>query len=133
MTLNYNKDKLKDTCRRYGISLAILHGSYAKGIAARGSDIDIALLGKPDIIRQKYFDILRDFADLFGDKFDPVFLNGAEAMITYYAARDGLPLYEEAEGMFNLFRVAAFARYFDTRKFRLLEKEYIKNSIHKGE
>lgn len=133
MSLNYNKENLKKICERYDLSLLILHGSYAKGTSTSKSDIDIGFLGEPEIIKEKYFDILRDFSGLFGDKFDPVFLNGAEAMITYQVTRDGIPLYEKRKGLFNSFKVAAISRYLDTRKFRLLEKRYIKMSIEKGE
>jgi len=131
MDLNYNKENFKKICQKYGLSLVILHGSYAKGIATAKSDIDVGFLGEPKIIKEKYFDILRDFSDFFGDKFDPVFLNGAEAMITYHVARDGIPLYEAKKGLFNVFKVGALARYLDTQKFRLLEKYYIKSSIQR--
>ncbi len=127
--LNYNKESLKEICEKYGLSLLILHGSYVKGTAIFTSDIDIALLGEPQLIKEKYFDILGDFSSLFGDKFDPVFLNGAEAMITYQVAKCGVPLYEKTKGLFNSFKVAALARYQDSRKFRVLEERYIKMAI----
>jgi len=139
-TFNYNKSgnskilvrdkkEFNGVCRKYNLSLVILHGSYAKSAATPGSDIDVGLLGDPGIIKEKYFDILRDFASIFGDKFDPVFLNGAEAMITYQVAINGIPLYEKSRGMFNIFKLGAMARYQDTGKFRILEKQYIKSAI----
>lgn len=133
MPLHYDKVMLNKLCQKYNLSLAVLHGSYAKGLATPQSDIDIGFLGEPDIIKEKYFAILADFSGLFGDRFDPVFLNGAEAMIAYHVARDGIALFEKTKGLFNSFKVAALARYLDTRKFRLLEKDYIKMSIRKGE
>lgn len=132
MLLNYNKDGLKRLCQKYNLSLVILHGSYVKGITTSKSDIDIGILGEPGLINEKYFDILKDFSSIFGDKFDPVFINGAEAMITYHVALNGIPLYEKTKGLFNSFKVGAIARYLDTKKFRLLEKQYIKLAIQKG-
>ena len=126
---NFNKDNFKTTCQKYNLSLFILHGSYAKGIITAKSDIDVALLGEPKIIKERYIDILRDFSEFFGDKFDPVFLNQAEAMITYQVALSGLPLYEKTPGLFNTFKLAAILRYIDTKKFRILEKQYIKSAI----
>ncbi len=128
-----DKEKFNGICRKYGLSLVILHGSYAKGMATSKSDIDAGLLGDPDIIKEKYFDILRDFSSIFGDKFDPVFLNGAESMITYHVAINGIPLYEKSKGLFNSFKIGAIARYQDTKKFRLLEKEYVKSAIERKE
>ena len=118
-------------CQKYNLSLVILHGSYAKGTTTFRSDFDVGLLGEPKIIEEKYFDILRDFSSIFGDKFDPVFLNGAEPMIMYQIAINGRPLYEKIEGLFGSFKVYALARYLDTEKFRLLEKQYIKSVIQK--
>lgn len=128
-----DKEKFNGICRKYNLSLVILHGSYAKGTATPKSDIDAGLLGDPGIIEEKYFDILRDFSSIFGDKFDPVFLNGAESMITYHVAIDGVPLYEKNKGLFSSFKMSAIARYQDTKKFRLLEKEYVQSAIERKE
>lgn len=131
--LNYDENTLKELCQKYSLSLVILHGSYAKGVVTVNSDIDIAILGDQGVIKEKYFDILRDFSLIFGDKFDPVFLNGAEAMINYHVAVNGVPLYEKIQGLFNLFKLAAISRYIDTKKFRLLEKQYLRSVIQEME
>lgn len=130
--LNFNKEKINALCEKYNISLAILHGSHAKGMDTANSDIDIGFLGDGRVLKKKYFDILKDFSSIFGDKFDPVFLNGAEAMITYQIAINGIPLYEKTKGLFNSFKIGAIARYFDTKKFRMLEKQYIKSAVEKA-
>src|SRR3989338_10625889 len=127
MSFSHNQDDFKKMCKKYDLALVILHGSYARGNESSRSDIDVAFLGHPEIMKKKYLDILRDFSTFFGDRFDPVFLNGAEAMITYQVALDGVPLYEKQEGLFNAFKVGALARYRDTKKFRLLEKQYLKS------
>lgn len=133
MPLKYDKENFKKVCQKYGLSLVILHGSYAKDVATSKSDIDVGFLGEPEVIKEKYLDILRDFSDFFGDRFDPVFINGAEPMITYHVAMSGIPLYEKTKGLFNSFKVSALSRYIDTKKFRLLEKQYIKSAIQKIE
>ncbi|MFH1505266.1 MAG: nucleotidyltransferase domain-containing protein [Candidatus Omnitrophota bacterium] len=127
--LKYNENELKKLCRKYGLSLVVLHGSFVKGTANFKSDIDVGILGDPKVIKDKYFDIIRDFSSIFGDKFDPVFLNGAEPMITYQVAMNGRPLYEKTKGLFNSFKMYTLVRYMDTKKFRLLEKQYIKSAI----
>jgi len=129
--LERKRDNLMQACQEYGLSLVVLHGSYAKGIPAANSDIDIGLLGDDKIIKEKYFEILKDFASIFGDKFDPVFMNGAEAMILYHIAINGIPLFERRKGLFNSFKLAAIARYMDTKKFRQLERQYIKSAIER--
>lgn len=131
--LVYAKGKFKKLCRKYNLSLVVLHGSYAKKVALKRSDVDIGLLGEPRILKKRYLDILQDFSSIFGDKFDPVFLNGAESMITYHVAIHGTPLYERTKGLFNMFKLAAIARYLDTKKLRILEKQYLKSAIQKEE
>jgi hypothetical protein len=46
-------------------------------------------------------------------------------------AMHGVVLYEKTRGLFNTFKVAALARYMDTKKFRILEKQYIRKAIQK--
>lgn len=127
----HKKEDFKKLCQKYDLSLVILHGSYANGTNTARSDIDVGFLGKPDTIKEKYFDILGDFSSIFGDKFDPVFINGAESMITYHIAINGIPLYEKTKGVFNIFKIGALARYMDTKKFRILEKQYVKSVIQR--
>jgi predicted nucleotidyltransferase len=131
MELKINKKKIAKICRKYDIKLLVLHGSHVSGHAISTSDVDIGILGKKKFNADQYLDILNDFGEIFGDKFDPVFLNGAEPMISYHVAMNGEPLYEEANGIFASFRVQSIARYMDSKKFRDLEKIYIKRAIGK--
>ncbi|MGB7297360.1 MAG: nucleotidyltransferase domain-containing protein [Candidatus Aminicenantales bacterium] len=127
-----NKEKIKTLCEKHGISLLILHGSLATGTETPQSDIDIGILSSEKIDSERYLDIMKDFGGIFGDKFDPVFLNGAEPMISYRVALLGKPLYEKKKGLFASFKMQAMARYMDSKKFRALEKLYIKQAIEKG-
>ena len=131
--VNYDKEKLEKVCKGYGLSLVVLHGSYATGITTPHSDIAVGFLGEPDVVEKRYFDIVADLTGIFGDKCDPVAMNGAESMISFHIARCGLPLYEKTRGLFNAFKVGAISRYIDTKKFRLLEKEYVRSAIKKQE
>lgn len=127
--LHLDKNKIEQLCVKHKIKLLILHGSYAKGRATDKSDIDIGILSETKFVYDKYSEILRDFGGIFGDRFDPVFLNGVEPMISYHAAISGLPLYESKHGNFAEFRVQTIGRYLDTKKFRDLERTYVKKDI----
>lgn len=131
MNLDIHREKIKKLCRKNKIKLLVLHGSYSTGHAIDRSDFDIGILSKEKISSDRYMDILNDFSEIFGDKFDPVFLNGAEPMISYHVAMNGKPLYEEAQGIFSSFRIQSIARYMDSKKFRDLEKLYIKRALEK--
>lgn len=132
MDLKIDKEKLENLCQKYHIQLLILHGSYAMGNAASKSDIDIGILGHDKFDSDNKIDILDDFSEVFGDKFDPVFLNGAEPLISYQVAIHGKPLYEKIPGVFQRFRLLAVAKYMDSKKFRDMEKLYLKRAIGKA-
>jgi len=132
MDLKIDKKELANLCQKYNIQLLILHGSYATGNAASKSDIDIGILGREKFGSDNKLDILNDFSEVFGEKFDPVFLNGAEPLISYQAAIHGKPLYEETQSVFQRFRLQAVAKYMDSKKFRDMEKLYLKRAIGKA-
>ena len=130
--LKIDKEKLENLCRKYKIQLIILHGSYARGNANGKSDIDIGILSREKLDLDNRLNVLSDFGEVFGDKFDPVFLNGAEPLISYQVAIHGKPVFEETEGIFQRFQIQAIARYMDSKKFRIMEKLYLKRAIGKA-
>ncbi|MEK7377041.1 MAG: nucleotidyltransferase domain-containing protein [Candidatus Margulisiibacteriota bacterium] len=125
----FDIEKIKGICGKYGIDLLIIHGSYSKGTHTKDSDIDIGILGISKKIKGNYSEIIKSFSGVFGDKFDPVFLNGAEPLITFQVAMNGKVLYEREKGLFGYFKVKAIGRYLDSKKFRDLERNYIKSAI----
>ena len=126
--LKIDKNKIRKSCKKHDVMLLILHGSYAKGLTTPKSDIDVGILIKGKLTGEKHSELIKDFGGIFGDKFDPVFLNNAEPMITYHVAISGTLLYEAKRGTFAAFKVQAIARYQDTKKFRDMEKAYIKRA-----
>jgi predicted nucleotidyltransferase len=132
MCLKIDEQRLKKLCQKHGILLITLHGTYAKGTPKTKSDIDIGILSRKKFDLDHQLNILNDLGESFGEKLDPVFLNGAEPLISYQVALHGKPLYEEKKGVFQRFRIQAVARYMDSRKFRALEKSYLKRAVGKG-
>lgn len=130
--LKFDNSALEKLCQKHNLKLLVLHGSYAKGQATDKSDLDIGILGQKKISFKEYSSILNDFGDLFGDKFDPAFLNDAEPMICYHVATAGRPLFEYDKGDFAEYKLQAISRYMDTKKFRELEKIYIKKAVGKA-
>ena len=128
--LNYDHEKLKKICVKNQIALLVVHGSQVAGQATAESDIDVGLLMKKSN-QKKYFKVIGELADVFGEKCDPVFLNEAESMIAYQVALNGVPLYEAKRGLFDAFMTTSISRYQDARKFRQLEKEYLQEKVKK--
>jgi len=129
MKMKVPKKKIAALAKKHQVILMILHGSQASGHANRQSDVDIGILTTAQIDSEQYLGLLHDFNEIFGDQFDPVILNGAEPLITYQVAIHGKPLFEQKKGAFASFQVQAISRYMDSKKFRELEKIYIKRAI----
>ena len=132
MNLRIDKEGLKKLCQKNGILLIVLHGSYAEGNEREKSDIDIGILSRKKFDSNKQLNILNELTEVFGDRFDPVFLNDAEPLISYRVAIHGKPLFEDEESIFKRFRIQAIAKYMDSKKFRTLEKSYLKRAIGKA-
>lgn len=131
LEIKYDQEALRQLCDRHQLKLLVLHGSYAKGQATTNSDIDIGVLRDGKVDYKEYSAILKDFGGIFGDKFDPAFLNNAEPMICYHVAVAGQPLFEHNKGAFSKYKLQAISRYMDTKKFRDLEKRILK-TMFKG-
>lgn len=129
VNIHFDQSIINELCKKHGLKLLVLHGSYAKGTATANSDIDVGILSEAPVDFKKYSDIIDDFGGIFGDKFDPAILNTAESMICYHVALAGKPLYESKKGDFANYKIQSISRYLDTKKFRDLEKKYIKSKI----
>ncbi|WP_054841691.1 nucleotidyltransferase domain-containing protein [Vulcanisaeta distributa] len=82
---------------KYGVVLAILFGSRARGGSAReDSDYDIAVLAKNPLNHEEVVGLVKDLADALGvpvDKVDLVDLGRAPNELVYVVLRDGVPIY----------------------------------------
>jgi len=125
----FDRQKINEFCKRQSIDLLILHGSYATGNVRKESDIDIGVLVGGELSKNEYWDIISKLTDILGDKCDCVLLNGAESMISFQTATNGVPLYERKKGLFDDFFTTSISRYQDAVKFRNLEKEYLHTHI----
>jgi|GEM_PF-1934198 len=80
--LDFDSKTLARLCRKHGVRLLVLHGSCVSGRANEQSDIDVGMMMSRKIGDKAYLNIISDFGGIFGDKFDPVILNGAEPLIS---------------------------------------------------
>jgi uncharacterized protein len=121
------KKQLKAVAEKYGLRFIIAHGSYVTGKEHKGSDLDVAVLGRdPHLLREKIFELHNDFADIFGDgperDLDLKTLHGTDSLFRYLVIRDGVLLcgnltdYEE-------YKAYAFRDYMDSKDLRDLEMQ----------
>ena len=119
--------------------LLILFGSAARaaadspedlGTARPPNDLDIAVAAEAglDIVALTN----RLIQTLGIQEVDVADLRHADPLLMMLVARDGIPLYEREPGAFNRFASLAVRRYADTRKFRDMEAQEIRDRIAAG-
>lgn len=104
---------LRDLPSAAAVTLAVLHGSRARGDAGPASDWDVGVLGASD--RELDLAALAaDLSRLLGtDAVDVVDLARASALLRFRAARDGVVLLERPDGTFAAFRLEAIRFWCD--------------------
>lgn len=126
------KAKLEEIGRLHDLRFIILHGSYAKGIPQKGSDFDIAILGKRKPPFDEILEIHTELAQIFGDnrerELDLKTLHGVDSLFRYEVIRDGLLLYGDPTD-YEEFKAYAYRDYIDSSDLRELEFVLLKKSI----
>lgn len=116
--------------RETGARLIVLFGSAAR-LPERGprspEDVDLGVLNDaaPDLVdlTNRFIRALRFQA------VDVTDLRRADPLLLMLAARDGVPLYERGPGEFTRFTSLAARRYADTRKFRVSERDEVRDFV----
>jgi predicted nucleotidyltransferase len=112
--------------REYGCRLIVLFGSAARA-ERRAEDLDLALL------HDEPLDLValtnRLIRELGTQAVDLCELRRAEPLLLALVARDGIPLYEADPTQFARFASLAMRRYADTRKFREMERQEIRDIL----
>ena len=128
MPVHFDETKLKKVARRYNLDLIVLFGSHAKGRARKGSDVDVAVRAR----KRRWGDAdweLGLVSDLTAalesaGEVDVAFLNGADPILLFEVASDGMPLFEAEPAGFAQFRSYAARVYDDNRKWRERRRRY---------
>jgi uncharacterized protein len=99
----------------YGIELAVLFGSRARGTARNTSDVDIALITKPRITIRDLATLQMHLSETLGVRADLVDMVGAPPLLLKQIATEGILLHEKEPGVFSTARVHALMRYYDEK------------------
>lgn len=128
---NVDPQKLAKLCRSFSLRLVILFGSAVSRATNAESDIDIGIVSeKPHITAEYEISLVKAVSQLFkSGKVDIVVLNHADSLLLFQVATHGLLLYEKKQGQFNDFKVEAFKRHNDGRKFYRLDEICVKDFL----
>lgn len=127
------KGKIEKFCRDNHIDLLILFGSQAKKCRQAGSDFDFALKPCRGCSVDK-LGLIFQLGELFNtDNVDLVILTpNTDPVLLWEIFKEGKPLYENMEGLFEKERLRAWKIYLDTEQLRCYQKEYLKKFIKKA-
>jgi hypothetical protein len=68
-----------------------------------------------------------------GKKIDLVILTAdTDPLLLYEVFFNGMPLYEEDQGIFEKEKLRAWKLYIDTEKLRVMQKQYLKKFVEKA-
>ncbi len=120
-----------DVGRETGCRLLVLFGSAARPGAPAPEDVDLAVLADGRLDTVELTNIL--IRALGVQAIDVADLSHADPLLMMLVARDGVPLYERSPGEFDRFASLAVRRYADTRKFRAMEAQEVRDFIAAGQ
>lgn len=126
------RKKLALMGKQHHLLFIILHGSYAKGTAKSGSDLDIAVLGRRPISGDDLLKLYTALAGVFGDsaerELDVKTLHHVDPLFRYQVVRDGVLLYGDRTA-FNEFKAYAFRAFMDSYDLRNLEEKLLRKRL----
>ncbi len=134
MITDAHLDELRTLFIRHGVVLAYLFGSQAEGTARESSDVDIAVLLAPGILRDNFFDVrlalTNELMTLFHKDVDVAVLNQVNALLAYEVVQHGVVLYEDpTTHPTQDFVVSATLYYADTADFRGVSRTYLREEV----
>lgn len=127
------KERLQKIGGKYNLKLILLHGSYAKNQTHKGSDLDIAVLGKKPIDFHALLELHGDLVKIFGNnqnrELDLKSLQQADPLFCYQVTKDSQLIYGKLSD-YNEFRAYAFKVYYDAKDLFRLERHLIDKYQH---
>lgn len=113
------RDRIGPVAETEGLRLVVLFGSSTRA-EGPGQDLDLALQGEHplDLVH-----LTNRLAPALGRQdLDVVDLRVADPVLLLSVAEEGVPLYESEPGAYARFQSLAARRFFDTHKFREMER-----------
>lgn len=124
-----DRGRLDEVAAACGAELVVQFGSTVQGTSHAGSDLDLAiLLKRAPTSYAEHLDLTAALQPLFpGLELDLVVLNHADPLLLDQVTRHGVLLYG-APNRWQEFRLLAFKRYQDHRRFLDMEREYVEGA-----
>ena len=121
---------LGELARRHGVRLLLQFGSTVSGVVHELSDVDLGiLLDDPSLSLDRYGALHADLQRLFpGRTIDLALLNRADPLFLEQVT-DRCRLLHGSDAELRRFRLYAFKRYQDHRKYLDLERRFVARAV----
>lgn len=94
LTLDVDRDRLRDVCERYGVASLEVFGSVARGEDRLDSDLDLLYVLRPGTrLGFRLFDLEDELADVFGRPVDLVARKSINKYLREQILTDARPRY----------------------------------------
>jgi predicted nucleotidyltransferase len=125
-----DRDRLAEIAAAHGVELVVQFGSTVTGHAHDGSDADVAvLLKRAPASYDEHTAIAAALQPLFtGLEIDLVVLNHADPLLLKQVTEHGVLLRGDPT-RWQEFRLLAFKRYQDHRRFLQMERDYVERAV----
>jgi len=130
--------RLAQTFEQHSEIVAVyLYGSYASGESGPLSDVDLAVLLKPNHSRNEMFELQLDLISqilqiIRGDEVDLVVLNETSPLLAYEVIRGGKVLFCRNDMARTQYEATTINRYLDWRPFSRIYQNYLFEDIRQG-
>lgn len=119
--------KIKQLAAKYRFLFVVQYGSSIAGSAPRDYDVAFA---SDHILKISPVEIAHQLQSHFDRPVDIVFLTTrTDPLLSHEILTKGKLLYERKKGSYIKFKIFAWKKYLDTKKFRDLEDIYLKKEI----
>jgi predicted nucleotidyltransferase len=121
-----DRRQLDEIAAAHGVELVVQFGSTVAGTSHPGSDVDLAvLLTRAPLSYEEHADLASAIQPFFpGQEVDLVVLNHADPLLLKQVTERGR-LLAGAPNRWQEFRLLAFKRYQDHRRFLQMERDYV--------
>ena len=125
-----DRRRLDEIAAAHGLDLVVQFGSTVEGTAHARSDLDLGvLLKRAPASYAEHADLAAALQPLFpGLEIDLVVLNHADPLLLKRVTEHGV-LLSGAPSQWQEFRLLAFKRYQDHRRFLQMERDYVERAV----
>lgn len=126
------QEQINKIGEKYQLRFIIIHGSYASGEEKKGSDLDVAILGREKVEFSRLLAIHGEMGRIFGDnktrELDLKTLHDKDPLFIFQAVSKGMLIYGDKHD-YSFFEALSIRKYLSNNKIFKLEDILIKKAL----